>query len=146
MTNREAFKKALPYYMSKANMNQRELAKAVGMSESIVHCWIAGKAFPRIDVLQKIADVLGCATDDLIATSSGSETMRIASTDARPFHPDVIAMLEADIREEETKSQIRERQHQNELKLIKIFDNLAPEGQEYLLQQAEIAKKMFPKK
>lgn len=69
MTNRDAFKKKLPAYMKRAHMNQRELSKAVGVSESTVHCWVNGKSFPRIDVIQKIADVLGCSTDDLLQVS-----------------------------------------------------------------------------
>lgn len=48
-------------------------------------------------------------------------------------------------RERETKAQIRERKYQEQLKLIKIFESLSDEGQEYLLQQADIAKKMFKK-
>lgn len=137
MTNREAFRKLLPKYMSKNNMNNRELAKAVGMSESTVHCWLTGKAFPRIDVIQKIADVLNCSTDDLLVTQTLSIpdfTMTVNTE-----------LLETAIEERETQRQIRDRMRQNELKLIKIFNSITPEGQEYLLQQADIAKKMFKK-
>lgn len=97
MTNREAFKKSLQEHMRKANMNQRELAKAVGMSESSVHCWLTGKAFPRIDVIQKIADVLGCQTDDLITAQPSpdpSYVMELFAGASQPFHPSIIAMLE----------------------------------------------------
>lgn len=137
MTNREAFKKALPQYMDKANMNQRELAKAVGMSESIVHCWITGKAFPRIDVIQKIADVLGCATDDLLATHTMS-FVNISHT-----QPIDIGFLEDTIKTVETQRQIREREYQKELEIIKIFRSLTPQGHDFMLEQAKIAKKMF---
>lgn len=143
MTNREAFKKLLPKYMSKVNMNQRELAKAVCMSESTVHCWLTGKAFPRIDVIQRIADVLGCSTDDLLVTQTPALALSDYST---TVSPEVIEMLDASIQASETKRQIRDRERQNELELIKIYDSLTPEGKKYLLQQAEIAKTLFKTK
>ena len=104
MTNREVFKKALPEYMKKANLNQRELAKAVGVSESTVHWWIIGKSFPRIDTIQKIADVLGCRTDDLLVDeTSSSRLMDLFITAPQAFHPSVIASLESRIRQETPK-------------------------------------------
>lgn len=72
MTNRELFPMKLKTYMDMARVNQTELADAVGVSKSTVHCWLTGKAFPRIDVIQKIADTLGCKTDDLLVKSTAS--------------------------------------------------------------------------
>ena len=66
MNAKENFQANLPYYMKQAGMNQIELAKAVGKSESSVSLWLSGKAFPRIDTIQKIADALGCETDNLL--------------------------------------------------------------------------------
>lgn len=66
MDKRQIFKRNLPIYMEKAGMKQVDLAKALNMSKSTVHCWMTGKAFPEIDTIQKIADALGCQTDDLI--------------------------------------------------------------------------------
>ena len=104
MTNREVFKKALPEYMKKANLNQRELAKAVGVSESTVHCWVHGKAFPEINTIQRITDVLGCKTDDLLVDDSiGNRLIDVFMTASQPFHPSVIASLEARIRQETPK-------------------------------------------
>lgn len=70
MDKRQIFKRELPKYMNKAKMKQIDLAKALGMSKSTVHCWVTGKAFPEIDTIQKIADVLGCKTDDLLVEPS----------------------------------------------------------------------------
>ena len=55
MTDREAFAVTLPKYMDKAGITKSELAEAVGVSKSTVSCWVHGKAFPRIDVMQRIA-------------------------------------------------------------------------------------------
>lgn len=70
MANRENFKKNLSYRMTLAGVNQVELAKSVSVSESTVSTWLSGRSYPRIDTVQRIADVLGCETDDLVLESS----------------------------------------------------------------------------
>ena len=64
--NKEVFWTVLPRFMSIAGMNQADLAKAVGVSRSTVNCWIKRRSFPEMDTVQKIADALGCDTDDLL--------------------------------------------------------------------------------
>lgn len=89
MTNRELFPMKLKYYMENARVNQTDLATAVNVSKSTVHCWLTGKAFPRIDVIQRIADTLGCKTDDLLVRSKMSlELPRVS------FHPNVVSMVQ----------------------------------------------------
>lgn len=74
MASREVFKKNLAYYMDLAGVNQVELAKAVDVSKSTVSTWLSGRSYPRIDVIQKVADVLNCETDNLVAENT--ETVR----------------------------------------------------------------------
>ena len=64
--NKEVFWTVLPRFMTIAGMNQTELAKAVDVSKSTVNCWIKRKSFPEMDTIQRIADALGCKTDDLL--------------------------------------------------------------------------------
>lgn len=100
MTAREAFKASLPKYMRQAGMKQRDLAKAVDVSESTVHCWMSGKAFPRIDMIEKIAEVLNCSPDDLMEdptpnTSNGH--MRFGTYESSFDHPIIVGMLNSHI-------------------------------------------------
>lgn len=90
MTNREAFQMSLPRYMERAGISQSDLAEAVGVSKSTVHCWVHGKAFPRIDVMQRIADVLGCETDDLTYPAR----LRFDISQPQRFHSDVIKIID----------------------------------------------------
>lgn len=95
MGTKEYFRKNLPYYMKRAGMNQIDLAKAVGKSEASVSLWLSGKAFPRIDTIQRIADVLGCATDDLLVErpeQDGSRFMSLISP-SHPLDPSVLSAL-----------------------------------------------------
>ena len=73
MASRETFRKNLQYYMERENITQVDLAAAVGVSKSTVSTWLSGRSYPRIDVIQKIADVLTCATDDLVSGKSEAE-------------------------------------------------------------------------
>ena len=68
MGAKENFRSNLAYYMKRAGMNQIELSKAVGKSESAVSLWLSGGSCPRMGTVQDIADALGCETDDLFAT------------------------------------------------------------------------------
>lgn len=46
------------------NMSISALEKAAGIANATIRCW--DKSSPRIDTLQKVADVLGCNINDLI--------------------------------------------------------------------------------
>lgn len=72
MNNKEVFWKTLPYYMKLSNFNQVELGKAVGVSKSTVHYWLTRKSFPEMETIQRIADALGCRTDDLLVEQPAS--------------------------------------------------------------------------
>lgn len=48
-------------------MTQAELASQLGVNPSSVAKWETEKAFPRSDMLPKIAQLLGCTIDELYA-------------------------------------------------------------------------------
>lgn len=50
------FSHRLSSLMSERNINQREIAQVVGVSESTVGKWLLLKAIPRMGVIQKLAD------------------------------------------------------------------------------------------
>ena len=99
MDTKEIFRTRLPYYMKRAGMNQVELAKAVDKSEASVSLWLSGGAFPRIGTIQKIADVLGCETDDLLVAGTGS-MIDLFSGASQKFHPSVVASIDNRIQQE----------------------------------------------
>lgn len=53
------FSSRLSNLMSERNINQREIAQIVGVSESTVGKWLLLKAIPRMGVIQKLADYFG---------------------------------------------------------------------------------------
>ena len=60
------FSKNLLRYIERSNKTQRELAKAVGVSPSTICDWKSGRAYPRMDKLQKLADFFGISKSDLV--------------------------------------------------------------------------------
>ena len=60
------FSKNLLRYIERSDKTQRELAKAVGVSPSTICDWTRGRAYPRMDKLQKLADYFGISKSDLV--------------------------------------------------------------------------------
>lgn len=53
---KKLFSIRLSKLMNERDINQREIAQAVGVSESTVGKWLLLKAIPRMGVIQKLAD------------------------------------------------------------------------------------------
>lgn len=54
-------------------MTQAELAGQLGVNPSSVAKWETEKAYPRSDMLPKIAQLLGCTIDELYADDPEKE-------------------------------------------------------------------------
>ena len=66
MTNRETFRNNLIKLMNTREGNQIDLAKNVGVSKQTVSSWICGKAYPRADVMERIARYFNVTLPDLV--------------------------------------------------------------------------------
>ena len=53
-------------FREKAGMSQRDLAYAIGVSQSAVAQWETGTAQPTLDNLRKVADILGISPGELL--------------------------------------------------------------------------------
>lgn len=53
-------------YREKMNYSQNELAEIIGVNSSTLCQWENGKRYPRIQMLPRIAEALGCTVDELI--------------------------------------------------------------------------------
>lgn len=65
---KEVFSKNLRNYASLKNYSQRELARKINVSAPTMNDYFHAKKFPRIDRVQKLADVLNVRTADLLET------------------------------------------------------------------------------
>lgn len=62
------FEKNLKYYRLKKNMSKKELADSLGVSAMTISNYESGKRMPDIDVIKKIAEILGIKVTDFMAT------------------------------------------------------------------------------
>ena len=56
---REIFVKNLRYFMEAKGISQTDICRALNVSSATVSDWCSGKKYPRIDKMQRLADLLG---------------------------------------------------------------------------------------
>lgn len=66
MTTKDIFSKNLQHHMKNERINNRELAKILGVSESTVGKWILKKTFPRMNIIDKLAKFFKITPSDLL--------------------------------------------------------------------------------
>lgn len=64
-TAREMLSENIRYYLSKSGMEQSELAEKLNVSQSSVSHWINGNKYPRIDTIEKIAELFNVNKSDI---------------------------------------------------------------------------------
>jgi repressor LexA len=63
----EIFPKALQYYMSARDKKQQDLIQDLHLSSATVSQWVNGKAFPRMDRVEMLAEYFGITTTELLS-------------------------------------------------------------------------------
>jgi len=61
------FPKALRYYMSANGKKQQDLIADLKLSSATVSQWVNGKAFPRMDRVEMLANYFGISTTELFS-------------------------------------------------------------------------------
>jgi len=56
---RETFVRNLRYLMDARGITQADICRELGVSSTTVSDWCTGKKYPRVDVMQRLADLLG---------------------------------------------------------------------------------------
>lgn len=55
------------YYRLLANLTQKQVADALGIDQTTVHLWEAGKTKPRAALLIRLAALYNCTIDELLS-------------------------------------------------------------------------------
>ena len=66
----DAINANLKFYRERAQLTQSDVAKRCGLSQSAVSMWETGDSLPRTDMLPRLAEIYGCAVDELLDCSS----------------------------------------------------------------------------
>ena len=56
---REIYVRNLRYLMNARGISQADICRELGMSSTTVSDWCTGKKYPRVDAMQRLADLLG---------------------------------------------------------------------------------------
>ena len=64
--NKEIFSRNLRRYIDSSDVTQKEVAKAIGVSTGTFNDWIKGRAYPRMDKIQLLAEYFGIKKSDLV--------------------------------------------------------------------------------
>jgi transcriptional regulator with XRE-family HTH domain len=64
--NKEIFSRNLNRYLSLSGKTQKEVAAAVGISTGTFCDWTKGRAYPRMDKVQALAEYFGISKSDLV--------------------------------------------------------------------------------
>lgn len=80
------FGEMVAHYMRLNNLTMKELGEKVGRGESTVSMWISNKSTPPMGIVQKLADLFGVTTDEMIyGTGPKLKTIRIEYDDYFPL-------------------------------------------------------------
>ena len=69
---REIFVRNLRYFMEMRGITQADICRELNISSSTASDWCSGKKYPRIDKMQRLADLLGVVLSSL-TTENGPE-------------------------------------------------------------------------
>lgn len=75
--SRKIFQENLAYYMELNRISQQDIVNALGVSKSTVSDWCHGKNYPRIDVMQRLADFLGVVMNKLTISNDHSDELSL---------------------------------------------------------------------
>ena len=64
--NKEIFSRNLKRYVNESGLMQKEIAKAVGVSSGTFSDWVCGRAYPRMDKLERLANFFHIKKSDLV--------------------------------------------------------------------------------
>lgn len=76
-SQREIFGENLEKYLNKSGLDQRDLALKMDVSDATISNWINGKKFPRLDKIQKLADLFSINKSDLIEAAKPSNILSL---------------------------------------------------------------------
>jgi len=62
---REIFVRNLKFLMEDRGISQADICRVLGVSSATASDWCSGKKFPRVDKLQRLADLLGVRLSSL---------------------------------------------------------------------------------
>lgn len=113
---RSAFPGILKRYMERDNLSRVDIANSLKVSKQTVSDWVCGKKFPRVDRMQKLADLFGVLMSEMYTDTGVPSQCEESCND----------VLSSD-----------------EQFVVDTYRTLSDPGKQYIHQQLTIASHMF---
>ena len=92
--NKKDFAENLKYYMSKHGYSSKEIAERIGVKESSVSYWINAVYYPRIDKIEKLANLFHINKANLVESPRGNLVLRKDKDLSLTLSSEEISLLE----------------------------------------------------
>ena len=73
MTTMEQIKSALIEALKQSNVKQEELAKKIGVSQSMISHYVSGRKMPALDTLSRLCSVLDLDANEILCVERPKE-------------------------------------------------------------------------
>lgn len=89
------FSKNLSHYVALSGKTQLEIATAIGVIHQTFNTWIRGKALPRMDKIQLLAEYFNIQMSDLIEDKPAAEVEPDTPCDYTPLEKEIVKRFRA---------------------------------------------------
>ena len=79
--NKDVMAQNLRYYIEKSGKSQREISEIIGVAPPTFNAWVKGIKYPRIDSIERMANLFGILKSDLIEDRKNMERKNDILTD-----------------------------------------------------------------
>ena len=90
---KEIFARNLRYLMEAKKITQADICRSLDVSSATVSDWCAGKKYPRVDAMQRLADLLGVRFSTLTTESGISDYEDLQMIEALHQNPKLRALF-----------------------------------------------------
>lgn len=92
--NRKVFAENFAYYLSRSGLSKKEIAAKLKVGQSTVTDWSKARTYPRMDKVQKLAEIFGVEMSDLVEIRN-IESKTYVYKEARKIADDLAANPES---------------------------------------------------
>jgi transcriptional regulator with XRE-family HTH domain len=92
--NKKVFAENLNYYLNEHNMMKKDLANKLGIGQSTVTDWTKMRAYPRMDKVQRMAEIFGIEMSDLVEIRN-IESKTFVSKESHKIAEDLVSNPES---------------------------------------------------
>lgn len=92
--NKKVFVENFNHYLAKSGLMKKDIARKLNISQGTVTDWCKLRAYPRMDKIQRLAEIFGIEMSDLVEVR-GIESKTYLSKESQKIADDLVANPES---------------------------------------------------